>query len=83
MIYDIDIRSYFLANTPPEIENVMIHAANGFISKGINTMNQLCDAHIDSLAVQSVNVETAELILLLCEKYMAEHGGDAKGCDSS
>ena len=79
-----DILTYFRLNTPPEIENVMMRVANSFISKGINTMNQLCDAPLDNLTeMPNVTEETIELILLLCEKYMAEHDSDAKGCDSS
>jgi len=81
---NVDIRAYLLANTPPEIENVMIRTVDSLMHGGILTMSQLCDVSLDVLIeIPNMNYEAAELILLLCEKYMAEHGGDAKGCDSS
>ena len=81
---DINIRAYFFANTPREIKHIMLKAANGFIDKGINTMSQLCGTNLDDLiGVPDINDETKKLILLLCEKYIAKHDGDAEGCDNS
>ena len=84
MYENINIQAYFFINTPPEIRNVMIQAADSLRRGGVNTMSQLCDAPLDILAeMPDINGETIDLILLLCEKYISEHGSDAKGCDSS